>query len=105
MTTQLRPRITTIDGKEHEIRQLTGRDWRYFGEFIENAPNSTDVDFIERHADFIAKFYDGVTSDDVLNMPLEDIFPASFEIRNYINNQIGAKLVKIEKNSEADKEQ
>ena len=100
-----RPRITTADGNEHVIRKLTGRDWRYFGEFAENAPQYTDADFLERQAEFLAKFYDGVTADDILDMPIEEIMPATFEVRNYIGEQLSAKFEKIEKNFEAGKEQ
>lgn len=95
----------TIDGKEYEIKKLTGRDWRILGEFIDSAPAYGDVDFLEKHSAFIAAFYDGVTPDDVLNMPLEEIIPASFAVRNYITSRLSAKLEKIEKNSEAGKAQ
>ena len=97
--------ITTLDGKEHEIKKLTGRAWRVLSEFTETAPQITDADFLERHAAFIAQFYSDVTAEDILDLPIEEIFPASLAVRNYINNQIGAKLAKIEKNSEADKAQ
>ena len=100
-----RPRITTIDGKEHEMRKLTGRDWRLLGEFADNAPQFADTDFLEKQAEFTAQFFDDVTADDILDMPLEDIFPATLAVRNYIGNQIGAKLAKVEKNSETDKAQ
>ena len=100
-----KPRIITIDGKEHEMRTLTGRDWRILGEFTDDVPSYVEADFLEKHAEFVAKFYDGVTADDVLDLPIEEIFPASLAIRNYITNQLGAKLEKIAKNSEADKAQ
>lgn len=100
-----RPIITTLDGKEYEMRVLTGRDWRILGEFINTAPDYADVSFLEKHATFIAKFYDGVTRDDVLNLPIEDIIPVSLAIRNYITSQLAAKLEKIEKNSETGKAQ
>lgn len=99
-----RPTIT-INGKEYEMRALTGRDWRILGEFIDTAPDYADVDFLEKHAGFIAKFYDGVTAEDILDLPIEEIIPASMAIRNYITNQLAAKLEKIEKNSETVKAQ
>lgn len=100
-----KPILKTLDGKEHEMRTLTGRDWRILGEFADNAPSYGDVDFLEKHAEFVAKFYDGVTADDVLDLPIEEIFPASLAVRNYIANQLGAKLEAIEKNAEEDKAQ
>lgn len=99
-----KPRIT-INGTEHVMRDLKGRDWRLLGQFAQDAPSYVDIDFIEKNAAFVAQFFDGITADDILDMPLEDIFPASIAVRNYITAAIGAKLEKIEKNSEADKVQ
>ena len=98
-----RPTITTIDGTQHIMRDLRGRDWRLLGEFADDAPSYTDADFLEKHAAFVTKFFDGVTTDDILDLPIEDIFPASIAVRNFITAQIGAKLEAIEKNSVADK--
>ena len=97
-----RPTITTLDGKKHELKKITGRSWRILAEFIDNQPEFVDVDFIEKHADFIANFYDGVTADNVLDLPIEDILPASANARKYVMEQLTAKLEKIEKNSVAD---
>lgn len=99
-----RPTIT-IKGVEKEMRTLTGRDWRTLGEFIDTAPDYADVDFLEKHAGFISKFYDGVTAEDILNLPIEEIIPASLAVRSYIATSLSAKLEKIEKNSETDKAQ
>lgn len=95
-----RPTIT-IEGKTYEMKKLTGRDWRIIGEFINNAPKSIDADFVEKHADFIAKFF-GVTADDILDkMQLEDIIPASIETRDYLLTRLSAKIKVIEKNADA----
>ena len=94
----------TINGKKHELTKITGRSWRILSEFIDNAPEYTDADFIEKHAEFVAKFYDDVIVDDVLDLPIEEILPASAAIRKYVMESLTAKLEKIEKNSEADKE-
>lgn len=95
----------TIGGKTYKMPRLNGRHWRILGEFIEAAPNYADVDFLERHAEFIAKFYEGVTADAVLDMPIEDILPASAAIRKYVMERLTEKLEKIEKNVEEGKEQ
>ena len=100
-----RPTITTLDGKTHELARITGRHWRVLSEFIDAAPEYADVDFIEKHAAFIAAFYDGVTADDVLDLPIEEILPASLVIRQYVMQCLTGKIEKIEKNSEAGKEQ
>ena len=99
-----RPTIT-INGKKHEMKKLTGRDWRILGEFADAAPEYVDADFIEKHAAFVAKFYDGVTIDDILDLPIEDILPASLATREYVMQSVTSKIGKIEKNSVEDKAQ
>ena len=98
-----RPTITTLDGKKHELKKITGRSWRILSEFIDTAPEYVDADFIEKHAAFIACFYDGVTADDILDLPIEDILPASADARKFVMAQLTAKLEKIEKNAVEDK--
>ena len=100
-----KPTVTTLDGKTHELARITGRHWRILSEFIDNAPEYVDADFIEKHAAFIAAFYDDVTVDDVLDLPIEEVLPASAAIRKFVMAQLTAKLEKIEKNVAADKEQ
>lgn len=99
------PTITTLDGVQHEMRPVTGKDWRLLGEFADNAPKISDADFLEKHAAFVAQFFDNVTADDILDLPIEDIFPASIAVRNFIGEKLGAKLAVVEKNSVADKAQ
>ena len=96
--------ITTIDGTEHEMKKLTGKDWRVLGEFADSAPEITDKDFIEKHAAFVANFFD-VTAEEVLEMPLEEIIPASMAIRERIGKTLTAKMEQVEKNSETGKAQ
>lgn len=99
-----RPAIT-INGKKYEMKKLTGRDWRILGEFTDDAPKYDDADFIEKHAAFVAKFYDDLTADDVLDLPIEEILPASLAIRRYVMQCLTGKIEQVEKNSEADKAQ
>ena len=94
----------TINGTEHEIKRLTGKDWRTLGEFVDSNPVLTDADFIEKHAAFVAKFFD-VTAEEVLEMPLEEIIPASMAIRERIGKTLTAKMEQVEKNSETGKAQ
>lgn len=99
-----RPTITTIDGSEHKMRNLDGRAYRIVSEFDNNLPNYTDADFIEKHAAIIAEFYSGITLDDVLDLPLEDILPASFELRSYVLKITWAKTAAVSKNAPEGKE-
>lgn len=92
--------IITIDGKIIEMKILTGRDWRILGEFANQNIQMSDPAFFEKHAEFIANFFDGVTADDVLNLPLEDIFPLYIKIRSYFMEKFSAKIAEVEKNAE-----
>ena len=100
-----KPTITTIDGKKHEMINLTGRTYRVIAEFEENAPQITDVDFVEKHAALVAELYNGVTQDDVLDMPLNEILPASHEARKFAYAFTWIKFKEIQKNAEEDKAQ
>ena len=99
-----RPTIT-IAGEKKEMRTLTGRDWRIFAEQSEKGAALSDADFLEKQAEFISGFYEGVTAEEVLNMPLEEILPASTAIKNYIMRTLTVRFEQIEKNSGADKAQ
>ena len=90
----------TINGTAKEIKKVKGSDWRIMGEFLEKKLSFGDKNFIDEHAKFIVNFFDGVTVDDVLNLPLEEIFPLAIEIRSFMINKISEKLNVIEKNSD-----
>lgn len=81
------------------MKKITGRHWRILSEFIDTAPEYVDAEFIEKHADFIAQFYDGVTADNIHDLPIEDILPASAAARKFVMELLTAKLEKIEKSS------
>ncbi len=97
-----RPTII-IEGVKYEMKKLVGRSWRTLGEFTENPPTYTDADFIEKHAAFIAKFYDVAAEEILEKMPLEEILPASIAIRTYVMNTLTEKIAVIEKNAATDK--
>ena len=100
-----RPRITTIDGKEHEMIALNGRAYRIASEFDNNQPQFTDPDFLERHAAITAEFYDGVTKEDILDLPIEEILPASIAARRAVFQLTWLKTIAISKNSDEGKAQ
>lgn len=99
-----KPTITTIDGKTHELKPFTGRSYRVIAEFDKNQPLIGDVDYIERHAAIVAELF-GVTTDDVLDMPLEDILPASIEACKLGYSFTWLKVRQTSKNVVEDKEQ
>ena len=95
----------TIDGKKHEMIALTGRAYRLVSEFDNNQPQITDADFIERHAALVAEFFSGVTKDDILDLPLEGILPASIAVRRAVYSFTWLKTQEISKNFDEGKEQ
>lgn len=97
----IKPTIT-INGNVISMRTLTGRDWRILGEFMNEDIKPKQSDYIEKHAAFIANFFEGVTADDVLNLPLSDIFPLYSDIQQYFTASISEKLEIISKNVETD---
>ena len=96
--------ITTIDGAEHALKKFDGRIYRKVAEFDNNQPQISDADFIERHAEIVAELF-GVTTDDVLDMPLEEILPASLAGRTAVFKLTWLKTELIGKNVAEDKEQ
>lgn len=95
----------TINGKKHEMIDLTGYDYRLAVEFDNNQPQITDADFIEQHAALVAEFFSGITKDDILHLPLEEILPASIAVRRAVYSLVWLKTKEISKNFDEDKEQ
>ena len=67
--------ITTLDGKKHQIRKINGRAWRITAEYIEGDFKFTNPALLEEAAAYIAEFFDGVTSEEILELPMEEILP------------------------------
>lgn len=97
--------LTTIDGKEHELKPLTGQSWRITAKYSEGDFKFTNPALLEEAATFIAQFFDDVTADDVLNLPIEEILPTAFKLRDYVISCIMPKVEAIEKNVEEGKAQ
>ena len=89
-----------IDEVKHEMKNVKGKDWRILGEFLNKKLSFNDENFIDEQAEFIANFFDDVTAEDILNLPLEEILPTSMAIRDFMINKISEKLNVIEKNAE-----
>ena len=94
----------TIDGVAHEIRNLKVRDWKNFTAFIDADIKPSQPDFIEKHAEFIANAFDGVTAADILDLPLKDILPLYDAIQNYLIYCLYAKLDTRTKDANAESE-
>ena len=97
--------ITTLDGKEHKMRKINGRAWRITAEYIEGNLKFDNPALVEEAASYVAEFFDDVTSEEILDLPMEEIMPTAFKIRDMVFKAIMPKLEAIEKNSEADKAQ
>lgn len=97
--------IKTVDGKEHKMRKIDGRAWRVTAEYIESDFKFDNPALLENAAKYIAEFFEGVTSEDILDLSIEEIMPTAFKIRDMVFGNIMPKVEAIEKNSEADKAQ
>lgn len=93
-----RPTIK-INGKDFEMKKLKGKDWRIFGEFVNEKFSINSPEYVEKLAEFISNFFEGVTVNEVLEMPLEEILPSFISIRDYFTEQLMGKIGEVEKNS------
>ncbi|MBR3746928.1 MAG: hypothetical protein IKN27_08220 [Selenomonadaceae bacterium] len=97
-----RPTIT-IDGKTHEMNSICGREYRIVSEYRQNSFSFDNTALIEEAASFIANFFDSVTAEQILDLPLEEIMPLAFKIQNCILQLAAGKAEEISKNSDEDK--
>ena len=97
--------LKTLDGKIHSIRKIDGRAWRITAEYIEGDFKFTNPALLEEAARYIAEFFEGVTSEEILDLPMEEILPTAFKIRDKVFESITPKVAAIEKNSAEDKAQ
>ena len=97
-----RPTIT-IGDKTFEMKTIDGRAFRLVSEYKESDFKFSNSAMVEEAAEFIAKFFDGVTADDVLYLPLEEIMPLAFRIERFVINLVSGKSEKIAKNADEGK--
>jgi len=95
-----RPTIT-IGDKLVEMKTIDGRAFRLVSEYREKDFKLSNPAMIEEAAAFIANFFDGVTKDNVLDLPLEEIMPLAFKIQNLVLKLISGRAEEISKNADA----
>lgn len=92
----------TINGTVHEIKTLKARDWKFLAEFMDADIEPSQPDFVERHCEFIAHFFDGVTVDDILDLPICDIMPLYTDIQKFFTASMYEKLDAATKKTDAE---
>ena len=97
-----RPTIT-IGDKTFEMKTIDGRAFRLVSEYKESDFKFSNSAMVEEAAEFIVKFFDGVTADDVLDLPLEEIMPLAFRIERFVINLVSGKSEEIAKNADEGK--
>ena len=85
--------VININGTIYEIIEIKSRLWRIIAEFEENKNNLSNADFIDKHAELLALFFDGISVDDILdNVDLSDILKIYFDCYQYIYWLMYSKL-------------
>lgn len=101
MTTK-KPTIE-INGKMYEIKKVRPRDWREFFKFDSEKQDVITYEFLDKHCEVIAGFFDGLTADELLdNLEIGDVLKIYNDILTYLMVLLTSKLGKAEeKNVEA----
>ena len=87
-----------INGKTYIATAPKAKIWREIVKFDENRTQENTVDFIDKHAEMIAKVFDNseVTAESVLdNLGLDEIVPKYFEVFKWICELINSKLQQL----------
>ena len=92
--------VIEIKGQRYEIKHVKACDWRDFFKFDSEKKDILTYDFLDKHCEVIAGFFDGVSTEDLLeNLEIEDILKIYNDILVYLMNLITSKLKINEKNA------
>ena len=93
----------TIGDKTFEMNFIGGRAFRLVSEYGERNFKLSNPALVEEAAEFIANFFDGVTADDVLDLPLKEIMPLAAKIHHLVIDIVSGKSEEISKNADEGK--
>ena len=85
------------------MKQIDGRAFRLVSEYREKDFKLSNPAMVEEAAAFIANFFDGVTAENILDLPLEEIMPLAFRIQNVVIGLVSGKSEEIAKNADEGK--
>jgi len=92
----------TIRDKTYEANKPKARIWRELCRFDEDKKNLPAEEFLDAHAVIIAKVFDGITKDDILDeLFIDEILTTYQDIFSWVASLITSKLGEI-KNVESE---
>lgn len=97
------PEIITLDGAKHKAVSPKARVWYDIAKMDDDIAESKNPAL--DYASLIAKCFDGITADDVLDtLSIEDLKPKAMEIVLWIYTMVNNKMGKVPNAQSQDKE-
>ena len=92
----------TISGKTYEAQKPKARIWRELCKFDEEKKNLPAGEFLDAHAEIIAKVFEGITKDEILDeLFIDEILAIYQEVFAWIASLITSRLGEV-KNVESE---
>ena len=93
--------ILILNGVSHDFVEPKAKIWRQISEFDQNKLSLSNADFIDKHAEFIADFFN-VSVDDVLEyVDISDITKIFFDCHKFTSELIYSKLRELDSTKDA----
>ena len=93
--------VIEIKGQRYEIKHVKACDWREFFKFDSEKKGILTYEYLDKHCEIIAGFFDGVSVDDLIeNLEIADVLKIYDDILMYLMFLLTSKLGKNEKNAE-----
>lgn len=87
--------VIELNGKKYEIKELKARVWREVTEFETNKKELSNVEYVDKHAEILAKFFD-LSADEILDkMDLADVTLKYLECYRYMFDMLYAKTKEL----------
>ena len=84
-----------INGKTYEMKEPKARAWRLITEFEENKKEISNAEYIDKHAEIIAQFFD-LSVDEILDgMDISDVIKTFYDCYKYISTLLYSKMEKL----------
>lgn len=91
-----------VNGNTYVAPKPKARAWSEIAKFDEHKSELSASEYIDKHAEIIAKFFPGLTVDDILdNCDLDDILTMYYQVFLWVTKLITSKLATI-KNANGD---
>lgn len=82
-----------VNGKKYEIKKVGMPDWREFFKFDGEKKDLLTYEFLDKHCEIIAMFFDGITANDLIdNLEIGDVLKIYNDILDYLMELLTSKL-------------